>query len=445
MRITSSLLSLLCLASVTHTFGSLCYVSQLEPITPYMPIGAFNAKTTTFSFGMSRTEGKNSYSSTGTAVPFLELNGTSLISDMYKGLAPRATGLTDDYFTTNGTRSLINKDGEDTPVDATLRFQDPNNSYLFTSYHAAVTQYLFSGLFIRGQAQFVDQSMNQKPNAIGLDADLARTQAFINDLDAFLKENNHPAINTSHRSVTIERAGLFLGWSGVVGLKNNFIEEISGSIMAGFTAAPSQFDHPLSPGFLVHGFTHGYSAQLALSAQAAAHCAVDLTLATTSHGRFNDSMHIVRDDTSKTTLYSGPPLLGMGIVQKDPGTIWVMETGLSANRFKGFYISGGYHFAYQEATKLTLSDNTVLLGANWEGVKLKDLPGKQNSRINSDPRLARWKNHSIYLRVGYTPSPHNRIIPHLDFTVHFPFLGMRSVCPSRIYTGSGQLSIRWTF
>ncbi|MEI7580716.1 MAG: hypothetical protein WCJ17_02865 [bacterium] len=442
---TTMLLSLICCALSSSATATLFYVSPQEPIAPHIPIKPFERKTTTFGFGMSRTQGALSYNSIGDQVPLLEQYGTAELSTLYKGLPTRSSGSSSTYFTADGAESLINKDGENTPISAALRFQDPRNEYILQSYHVALTHYLFSGLFIRLQTQFVDQVLTQKPNATGLDANHAYTTSFLAHFDQFLGENNHPSITYNHRRLCIERAGLFAGWAGRADLTRNIFQEIGGSLMFGYTVAPSQFDHPLAPAFLLHGFTHGYSVQAELNAQVASHLAIEVAAATTVHGRFSDRMHIVRDDTNPASYISTPPLIGTGVVRKDPGTLWVLEGTANFNRFKGFYLASGYHFAYQERTKLTLDDTAVLLGANWEGAKLKDLPGQQNKRLNADPRLLRWKNHAVFAKAGFTPSLSHRFVPHIEVCVYWPVLGHRSVCPTRIYTGSGQLSIRWTF
>jgi len=438
-------LSLLYCALSSSAAASLFYVSAQEPIAPHIPIKALNKKTTTFDFGMSRTQGSLSYNNIGDQVPFLEQYGAANLSTLYKGIPVRSSGSSYAYFNPDGEFSLINKDGDNTPISANLRFQDPRNEYILQSYHVALTHYLFSGLFIRLQTQFVDQSITQKPNATGTDADHIYTHSFLSNIDQFLHENNHTSITYNHRPFCIERAGLFAGWAGHAYLTRNIFQEIAGSLMFGYTVAPSQFDHPLAPAFLLHGFTHGYSVQAEINAQIATHLAIEVATATTVHGRFSDRMHIVRDDTSATSYVSTPPLLGTGVVRKDPGTLWVLEATASFNRCKGFYLASGYHFAYQEKTKLTLDDTTVLLGASWEGTKLKDLPGQQNTRLNSDPRLLRWKNHAVFVKAGFTPSLNHRLVPHVEICVYWPVLGHRSVSPTRIYAGSGQLSIRWTF
>jgi hypothetical protein len=444
MRITM-LLSLICCALATSASASLFYISPQEPIAPHIPLKPFERKTTTFGFGMSRTQGALSYNGIGDQVPLLEQYGIADLHTLYKGIPPQSNGISYDYFNTAGAESLINKDGDENPVAAKLRFQDPRNEYIFQSYHAAITHYLFSGLFIRLQAQFVDQVLTQKPNATGPDAEHTYTRSFLGHFDQFLGANHHPGLGYHHRKLCIERAGLFAGWTGHAELVRNIFQEIGGSILFGYTVAPSQFDHPLAPAFLLHGFTHGYSVQAELNAQVASHLALEVAAATTVHGRFSDRMHIMRDDTTPASYVSTPPFIGTGVVRKDAGTLWVLEGAANFNRLKGFYIASGYHFAYQEKTKLTLDDTTVLLGANWEGTQLKDLPGQQNSRLNSDPRLLRWKHHAIFLKAGFSPSQTHRFVPHLEISVYWPVLGHRSVCPTRIYTGSGQLSIRWTF
>ncbi len=434
-----ALLSLIisCAFSAT-TAASLCYISPQEPIAPHLPLKHFEKKTTTFSFGMSQTQGARSYNPVGDQVPFLEQYGVANIKSLYKGLTPKSNSTAYDYFHADGDHSVLEK-------TAQLRFQNPYNEYRFRSYHTALTHYLFSGLFVRIQAQFTDQSLTQKVNATGPDAENNDVQSFLDHFDTFLQENQHPTLSSAHRSLCIERAGLFLGWTAHALLSRNIFQEIGGSLICGYTVAPSQFDHPLAPAFLLHGFTHGYSLQGELNAQLASHLALEIAAATTVHGRFSDRMHVMRDDTTPGTYISTPPFLGTGIVRKDPGTLWVLEGAASFNRLKGFYLSSGYHFAYQERTQLTLDDATILLGADWDGTELKDLPGQQNTRLNSDTRLLRWKHHAIFLKAGFSPSSSHRFIPQLEISVYWPVLGHRSVCPTRIYTGSGQLSIRWTF
>jgi len=456
MRITS-LFSLLCLVA-SPLKGTLFYVSQEEPVAPHFAAHEFTKKASTFSFAASKTEGHYSYSSTGSQVPFLAQYGTPQIAQFYNGLPIRTGSLSEHYFSTDYTvtdESLTNSTNAHsapfTPVNATLRFDDPHNYYLFQSYHMAYTHYLFSGIFFRFNLQFVDQTIAQKPLPDGPDNTNPNVVDFVDHFDQFLGENGHPPISYHNRTFAIERAGYFLGWHGEATLTENLIKEISGTILAGYTFKPTHFDHPLSPAFLPHNQTHGYSAEIDLNIQVADHFGLECCAATTSYGRYTDSLHIVHDDITPASYFSGPPLLGKGIVMKDPGSLWVFELSGSANRFLGFFLTGGYHFSYQELTQLTLEDPTILIGnnANWTStgleLPLSSLPGQQNTRLNNDPRLTKWKNHTMFVRVGYVPSDQHRFIPQLDFAIHWPVMGQHSSSPTRIYVGSGQLSIRWTF
>ncbi len=433
MRITS-LLPLFALTASSLS-GALFYVSPEEPVAPHFLVRGFEKKAATFSFAVSKTEGRSSYNGTGSQVPFLEQYGIPQISQFYKGLTTPSGSINYTYFNASGSESITNP-----AVDATLRFNDPNNYYQLQSYHMAYTHYIFSGLFLRLNLQFVDQIMAQKPLPNGPDKYNARVTSFTDHFDQVLGANNLPGISYTNRKLALERAGYFLGWHGQANLTENLIKEISGTLLAGYTFKPTHFDHPLAPAFLPHNQTHGYSAQIDLIAQVTNHIGVEVSAATTSYGRYADTLHIVRDDTSTNSYFSGPPLLGTGIVLKDPGSLWVFETGISFNRFLGFFITGGYHFSYQELTQLTLQDSTVLTGSG-----LSTNPGAQNARLNSDPRLTKWKNHTVFTRFGYTPSDNHRFVPQIDFAVHWPVMGQHSSSASRIYAGGGELSIRWTF
>jgi len=447
MRITTLLCSLLLFNTTAQ--ASFFYVSQEEPIAPALPLKALTRKASTFSFGMSRAQGSNSYSSTGSRVPFLEQYGTASIAEMYNGLTPKSGGFSERYFSTTGSQSLVNMtDEEDAPytkADARLRFTDPYNSYSFDSYHLAFSHYLFSGLYFRVHAQLTDQVLFQKASASGPDADSTRVQSFISYIDQFIGENNLPALSYTHRQLSLERLGYCLGWMGEAPLKESMFQEVTGGLLACYTFAPTHFDHPLAPEFLLHAVTHSYSGQAHLGVQISNHFAAGASASATIYERYKDSMHVVRDDLSPTSFFAGPPLLGKGVVLKDPGTLWVFEANVSANRFYGFYCTGGYHFSYQEATQLTLNDTTILQGASWSGTHLSSLPGQQNERLSADPRLQNWKNHAVFFKAGFSPSKEHRFIPEIEFGVYFPVMGRRSIAPSRIYTGSGQLSIRWTF
>ena len=447
MRITTLLGSLLLFNTAVQ--ASFFYVSQEEPIAAALPLKALTRKASTFSCGVSRTQGINSYSSTGSRVPFLEQYGTANIADIYNGLTPRSGGFSERYFSTTGSQSLVNMtDAEDTPytrANALLRFTDSYNSYSFNSYHLAFSHYLFSGLYFRVHAQLTDQVLFQKASASGPDADSTRVQSFISYIDQFLGENSLPALSYSHRQLSLERLGYCLGWIGEAPLKESMFQEVSGGLLACYTFAPTHFDHPLAPEFLLHAVTHSYTGQAHLGVQINNHLAANTTASATIYERYKDSMHVVRDDLNSTTFFAGPPLLGKGIVMKNPGTLWVFEASVSANRFYGLYCTGGYHFSYQEATQLTLQDTTILRGSSWSGTPLSNLPGQQNARLNADPRLQNWKNHAVFIKAGFSPSKEHHLIPEIEFGIYFPVLGHRSVAPSRVYTGNGQLSIRWTF
>jgi len=437
MRIITSLLPLLGCITLPLA-ANIFYVSPEEPIAPPFTVQNIEKNGTTFSCAVVRTQGNIAYNATGTQVPFFEQYGTTPIKNIYKGLTPKANSLSERYFSQDGAESVLD-------TNATLRFNDRFNYYLLQSYHAAATHYLFSGIFCRLYVHVVDQIIAQKASATGRDDEHPNVNSLTTHFDQFLGENGHTATSYNTRKLSLEHAGFFLGWNGKAMLEDNLIQEIQGSVLAGYTFAPTHFDHPLAPAFLPHPAAHSYSAQANINAQINNHLAVDLCFGTSVFGRLIDTMHVVRDDTDKTTVYSSTPLLGLGKVRKDPGTVWVAEGALIANRFWGFYAASGYHFAYQEKTQLFLQDNSILQGADWDGTNLSAMPGKQNERLNSDVRLGNWKHHSVFIKLGYTPSANHRLIPDINFAVYWPVMGHRASSPTRVYAGSGQLSIRWTF
>lgn len=437
MRIATSFISLLSCLTAPLT-ANIFYVSPEEPIAPQFNIQDIEKNSTTFSCGIVRTQGSIAYNETGTQVPFFEQYGTTPIKNIYQGLTPKSGTLSERYFADDGAEPV-------TEANATLRFNDRFNYYLLQSYHAAITHYLFSGIFCRIYVHFTDQIIAQKASASGRDDEHPAVSSLISHFDQFLGENNHPAISYNKRQLNLEHAGFFIGWNGKAILADNLIQEIKGSVLAGYTFAPTHFDHPLAPAFLPHPAAHSYSAQAALTAQINNHLAADFSFGTSVFGRLIDTMHVVRDDNEPATVYANTPLLGLGKVRKDPGTLWVAEGSLVANRFWGFYAAGGYHFAYQEKTQLTLHDDTILQGADWVGTPLNSMPGKQNERLNSDVRLGNWKHHAVFVKIGYTPSSNHRFIPDINFAVYWPVMGHRATSPTRVYAGSGQLSIRWTF
>ncbi len=437
MRIITSLLSLLSL-TILPVNANVFYSSAEEPIAPLFPVHHLEKSSTTFSCSVVRTQGKLGYSATGPQVPFFEQYGTTPIKNIYKGLTPKADSISERYFSPAGAESVLEK-------EATLRFNDPFNYYLLQSYHAAVTHFLFSGIFFRIYAHVVDQTIAQKASASGRDSSNPAVNSFIHHFDQFLGENGHPPVSYNTRKVSLEHAGFFFGWNGKAELEDNLIQEIHGHILAGYTFAPTHFDHPLAPAFLPHNAAHSYSAQVSLNAQVTNHIAVETSFGTSVFGRLIDTLHVVRDDTSKTSTYAHVPLLGTGTVRKDPGTLWTTELCLSANRFWGFYATGGYHFTYQEKTRLSLEDTTILRGDDWTPTTLSEMPGKQNERLNSDVRLEKWKHHALFVRIGFAPSSNHRFIPDINCAIYWPVMGHRSSSPTRVYAGSGQLSIRWTF
>ena len=302
MRITS-LFSLLSLTTFSLS-GALFYVSQDEPIAPHFSARSFNKKASTLSFGVTKTEGRNSYNGSGTPVPFLEQYGTPQIAQFYKGLTPRSNSTSERYFSLTGSESLTNSTdaGSDyIPVVASLRFDDAQNYYTFQSYHLAYTHYLFSGLFLRFNLQLADQTMVQRPRAVGADSNNARVLSFVDHFDQFMGENNNPAVSFYNRNLEIERAGYFLGWHGKASLLDNLIKEISVTLLAGYTFRPTHFDQPLAPAFIPHAQTHGYSAELDLTAQVSNHFGIECEIATTSYGRYTDTAHVVCDDTSTSS------------------------------------------------------------------------------------------------------------------------------------------------
>jgi|GEM_PF-3198248 len=460
MRILTIPTLLIVTLSLVPTTASplLFYVTQYDPVCPRFPIKPLAKKGTTFSCGMVRHQGQNAYSATGSSVPFLEMCGTANLADIYNGLTPKAGGISEQYFTADGAQSLLTlRDGD--PIQLSLRFNDKKRSYLFQSYHLALTHFFFSDLFFLGCCRFIDQELEQPVTASGSgDVSHPYVQSLLNSFDAFLIENSHPPVTRYHHHISLEQCGFFFGWAKHSELKGSILKGATGSVLAGYSFAPTHFEDPLAPAFLLHSINHSYSAQAELNLQLDNHFAIDSAASVTIYERLTGSMPVVRDDlqpqapytygTPPASFYAGPVLLGRGTVLKDPGNLWVFDIALVANNFYGFFISGGYHFAYQETTRLTIKDTTILQGTGdgWTSLtKLGAQAGQQNTRLNADPRLQNWKHHSVFIKGGFAPTSKRALMPAIEAAVYFPVMGHRSVSPSRIYTGNAELSIRWTF
>ena len=132
------------------------------------------------------------------------------------------------------------------------------------------------------------------------------------------------------------------------------------------------------------------------------------------------------------------------VVKKDPGTLWTANVGLLANRLRGLSLGIGYQFSYQETTQLDVKDDTLLQGSGWTGTKLYLLPALQKKRLNSDPRLLKWKHHAVTLRLAFEPEhTRSRVMPHFEVCLFLPTLGHRTSNPGSVFSGGGRVSVRW--
>lgn len=431
---------LFCVAlSATTTCAAIFSATSYEPITANIAPERFSNGSTVFSCTGSDSHGHWAYDAQEEKTSFFEQFGTASIADLYKGLDTPATGtLSHAYFADGGAKELTAK-------DATLRFDNEKNSYLFRSLNLSVIQHVFSGLFIRANGKLVDQEIKQKPSVSGADAQDADVKDFVSNFDAFLKEHKLPGVTNAKRPVTLEHASVLIGWTQQVPLTNSIVEELSGSIAAGYLLTPPDFEHPLAPASLPYNISDGFLLHATGHAQISKHVALDIKAQTTVYNQRCGTMHVVHDDTAGATYYSGPLLLGTGSVKKDPGTLWTMQAAVSFNRAVGFSASFGYHFAYQENTQLTLKDDTVLRGAGW-ATALHTLPAQQQQRLNTDPRLARWKHHALFASLSLTPNNRTfRVLPHFEARLYWPLWGHRTVKANKTMVGGGQLVLQWNF
>lgn len=433
-------LLLSCIAlSFSSTADALFSSTSYEPITASMAPERFSNGSTVFSIMGSEHTGHNAYDKQENTVPFFEQFGTASIADLYNGLPTPAAGtLSHDYFSEGGAKDLTGK-------DAALRFNNKNNEYRFRALNISMMQHLFSGMFVRLNSKLVDQEITQKVAATGADAQDTDVQHFLANIDAFLKEHNLPATTHNKRPVTLEHTSVLVGWTQNVPLTNSIMQELSGSIAAGYLMTPPDFEHPLAPATLPYNISDGFLLHAIGHAQINDHIALDIEGQTTIYNQRCGTMHVVHDDTEGATYYSGPILLGTGFVKKDPGTLWNLQAAVSFNRAVGFSASVGYHFSYQEKTNLTLKDDTVLQGTGW-ATALSTLPAQQQERLNTDPRLERWKHHAFFLALSLTPN--NRtfgVLPHFEARVYWPLWGHRTVSTRKTMVGGGQLALQWKF
>ena len=201
-----------------------------------MPVPVFSIFGTT-------TSGSLAYNGSEKTSAFLEQYGTVAAQDIIVGLTPpSADSLAYTYLHAGGAHSIIGK-------DATLRFDDSDNNYSFSSTHLTLTQHLFTGLFVQVYGQFVEQSLAQRPTASGPDANDSAVKRFLDDFDSILYEYDLPPLTEHKRSTSLERCAILAGWSGESTLQNSLFEHIRGSLSGGYVSTPPSFNHPLHPLF----------------------------------------------------------------------------------------------------------------------------------------------------------------------------------------------------
>ena len=151
-----------------HSFTATSY----EPMHCTLPVPNLTDASTSFSIFGTTTSGSLAYNGSEKTSAFLEQYGTVAAQDIIAGLTPpSADSLAYTYLHAGGAHSIIEK-------DATLRFDDSDNNYSFSSTHLTLTQHLFTGLFVQVYGQFVEQSLAQRPTASGPDANDSAVKDF---------------------------------------------------------------------------------------------------------------------------------------------------------------------------------------------------------------------------------------------------------------------------
>jgi len=421
------------ISGVAYATGAFQATSQ-EPVLPTTAVPALKNYSTSIQIFGSETDGHWAYNGSEKKVSFLEQYGTVTAKDIFTGVTIGSSGTLSYKYFDSASSDSIGIYGA-----ATLRFNTTTNDYTNRSVAITATQHLFSNLFIRLHMRIAEQQLTQAVTATGTDATNAKVVAFLNDFDNLLVEQGHPKLSKNTWKAHAEQTTLLMGWSGQMETPDYLITEFGGMITGGYQFQPSAFVNHLAPAFLPHNITDGFVANMSGYLRIAKHFRIDLDVANIVYLPRSGTAHIVRDETAGTTWFSGPILLGKGFVKKDPGTLWKAHAALCVDRFFGLFGSIGYDFSYQERTYLTLKDATVM-------TTLSATPSVQNERINSDPRLKRWKHHAIVFTLGVRPDHRSyRFVPEITCMLAYPLLGRRSIRPNYTFGGSASLSIQWTF
>lgn len=410
------------LPCVLHGFVA----TSTEPVHCLLPAPIIRDGSSTLFIGGTESSGRWAYDGEENKVAFGEQYGTITAKDMITGLATPADGsLAKKYLTA----------GDDYIGDATtLRFNSANNSYTFRSVHLGFTQHIISSLFIQCHAHLVEQEIKLAPTS---DQSSANITAFLNDFDALLAEYDLPAMTSNKRPYTLERFFIFAGWGQHTTLVNSVFQEIGGTMSAGYVVTPPAFEHPLAPAALPYNINDGFIARITGHAQIAKYIDAQVDASSTIYNERNGTMRVVQDDTEGASFFSGPLLLGTGFVKKNPGTLLTLQMTLGVNRLYGFYANAGYQFSYQEKTNLKRKDTTTLTG-------MDATPALQEIRLNTDPKLNKWKHHAITFGIGYEPtSTNHRFLPRIEGRISFPLWGSRSINSGQVYSGQGRLALQW--
>jgi|GEM_PF-4204870 len=435
------LLAVYVLVSVNSTCHAHFFSTPNSPLLAHYAPKLLKTGSTTVSAHRQTMKATKAFDATEHTTPLFEHYGTMNIGSFSKGLEPAAG---------TALKAVENK-------NATLHFGDLTNtdrtqsSQTQEAWLLSFKQDLFSGLFCMLDICKETTSLALHPFAQGADKDSVEVQNFLRTQNFFNGHGNDDLLQPTPQSIQSAEthSAAHIGWAGGFTQTSSSVQEASGSLSAGYLFQPD-FAHHACPLLLPQNISDGFIFQLDGSIRLFSHVRIEAHADATVYNRRSGTAYVVRDASTNSietaaniakrySWYQGPLLLGKGTVKKDSGNLYNFSSTVTLDRFYGFACGVMYTFTYQDTTRLTLEDTTVMSD-------LKLQPLRKEKRLNSNPKLLEWKHHALtfFCECGPTTTAY-RWIPRLRIHTSYPFLGKRCFKAEDAWGISSSLSAQWTF
>lgn len=305
-----------------------------------------------------------------------------------------------------------------------------------------IDQNLLYGLYLQAYIPFREVKLNQYDlsKSVTTQSEHNTLVNFVNnDLDGILAENGLQPWNTPYKHTKLSDPVISLGWRGMKDFKDNFVDQIRGSLQGGIII-PAGGKQKLDYVFSIPTGHNGYFGLCGnVNAQLRLYEKFIVGLNGGARIFFEQS-----DDLRMTTSTSqqGWIVLETGHTKINPGTIWNIGAHAKAeNIVGGLSTLIGVNFTQQEKTILTLKDNDFLQTAFANGI-VKN----KNEVINSNKLLELWYQYVLHLQVGYDLGVHlgSNFAPQLTAEYSIPFVG-KHVFATDMFGGNLNLSLGWEF